>query len=447
LHRGNGILRVGLAVSLFLIITAIIVLPVPISAATFVPPKSTCSKSTSTCTLIPTTAAYVVASNPTVNYGADTVLDVESVSSGGIVTPTELTYLEFNTSIIPKGMSITSGVLTMYLTGKSNVATGQVGVYVANGSSWGQLAIDWDNRPSYSNTPLAVNYTIPYIGQNYTWSIGTVFPQVSQNLTLVLASPASTGILSFDNINSLYYPYLDVNFGPASTAVPPSVSKVTVTPASPSSEDLVTVSANITDNAPLSSVAFSYSINGSSTVDELMQLTSGTSYTAVIQRQSSGSFVSFTVTATNAQSQEATSSGNYTVTRPAYYYQLLANYDSLEAELANLTESLPTLQAWKSFQASYAALQASYTSLQEGYNSLQTRYQDSQAMASNLSSDLSALSAKLNSVTGQVSGVDEALANWKLIAVITFVIAALVDGLIVYEKVLSPRLKRSRAQR
>jgi hypothetical protein len=97
--------------------------------------------------LTPSADSYTNTAAPTTNYGAKTVLDVESAS--------QTTYIQFNLSSIPSGYTsadITQATLKIYVNAVS--APGSLNVVYVNGA-WTEGRIDASNAPALGTTIAA----------------------------------------------------------------------------------------------------------------------------------------------------------------------------------------------------------------------------------------------------------------------------------------------------
>ena len=96
-------------------------------------------------------------------------------------------------------------------------------------------------------------------------------------------------------------------------AVVPTIADVTMDPTAPTDADDVTISATITDDGSIASATLTYDA-GSGNTDVAMSNTSGDTYAGTVPVQTSGTTVSYTITATDNDGNSATSDeGSYTV--------------------------------------------------------------------------------------------------------------------------------------
>ena len=150
-------------------------------------------------------------------------------------------------------------------------------------------------------------------------------------------------------------------------AVVPTIADVTMDPASPTDADDVTISASITDDGTIVSATLTYD-NGSGDTDVTMSNTSGDTYAGTVPAQTSGTTVSYIITATDNDGNSTTSDeGSYTVLPSAgtitsiYDIQYVSNPDSNDASpLDGQTVSISgivTAEFWGSSSNRYLYVQ------------------------------------------------------------------------------------------
>jgi len=96
------------------------------------------------------------------------------------------------------------------------------------------------------------------------------------------------------------------DFNPDSYVSAPDISNITLNPSAPADGEAVTVSATITDDGTIASATLTYDA-GAGNVDSTMVNTSGDVYEAVIPGQSTGTQVSFYITAVDNDGNSTTS--------------------------------------------------------------------------------------------------------------------------------------------
>ena len=96
-------------------------------------------------------------------------------------------------------------------------------------------------------------------------------------------------------------------------AVVPTIADISIDPEAPTDADEVTISASITDDGSVSSATLTYD-TGTGDIDVAMSNTSGDTYAGTVPVQTSGTTVSYTITATDNDGNSATSDeSSYTV--------------------------------------------------------------------------------------------------------------------------------------
>lgn len=165
--------------------------------------------------LTPTGDAYTNTADPATNYGAKTLLDVES---------SQTTYIQFNLSSIPAGYTgatITKATLKLYA---NTVATaGSFNVDYINGT-WTETTIDASNAPALGTTiaasvPLVTADKNQYILIDVTtavqaWLNGT---EPNDGIALVANSPLNANFDSKESATTSHAPELDIVFASGGT--------------------------------------------------------------------------------------------------------------------------------------------------------------------------------------------------------------------------------------
>jgi len=101
--------------------------------------------------------SYTNSADPTTNYGAKTLLDVDAA--------TQITYIQFNLSSIPTGASISQATLKLYV--NAVTTAGAFEVYAVNGT-WSESTITYELAPALgividSNVPITTADKNQYI--------------------------------------------------------------------------------------------------------------------------------------------------------------------------------------------------------------------------------------------------------------------------------------------
>lgn len=106
------------------------------------------SAAAATVVLEPIADTYVYSSQPTTNYGPDPVLSSGDVVSGNTVVRW-ITYLKFDLSAIPDGLSVTGATLNLYqVNGAGFLLSGTDAAYVAD-DSWAEGTATYNTRPTF----------------------------------------------------------------------------------------------------------------------------------------------------------------------------------------------------------------------------------------------------------------------------------------------------------
>jgi hypothetical protein len=166
--------------------------------------------------LTPSQDAYTSTADPTTNYGAKTLLDVES---------SQTTYIQFNLSSIPSGYTsadITKATLKLYVNAAAKA--GSFNVDYINGT-WSEATITADNAPALGTTiqasvPLATADKNQYILIDITaavqaWLSGTA----NDGVALVGNSPVNATFDSKESTTTSHPPELDIVFASGGTGI------------------------------------------------------------------------------------------------------------------------------------------------------------------------------------------------------------------------------------
>jgi hypothetical protein len=166
--------------------------------------------------LTPSGDAYTNTADPTTNYGAKTLLDVESAS--------QTTYIQFDLSSIPSGYtsaSITKATLKLYV--NSVTTAGSFNVDFVNGS-WSEGKITANNAPALGTTiaasvPLTTANKNQYILIDITSALGDWLngSQANDGIALVGNSPLNATFDSKENTTTSHPAELDIVFAGGGT--------------------------------------------------------------------------------------------------------------------------------------------------------------------------------------------------------------------------------------
>lgn len=233
---------------------------------------------------------------PEIETGTSPVVINEAYSNGGRSTYGDLDWVElYNTST--KAVDI-SGFILYDKADKSDMVTIPANTTIA-GHAFLRVEVDVDGGFGlgsggdvvYLENSEGIVDVIEFgaLGVNEAWAAN---PDGSD--TFVVQTP-TPGVSNNDAVTN------------------PSITGVTHTPASPTSDEDVTVSATVTaGEGTLSSVVLKWKLNGAAQSDITMTA-SGNTYSVTIPAQVADAQVEYAVTATNSVDGEASIQGNYTV--------------------------------------------------------------------------------------------------------------------------------------
>src|SRR5580658_7533182 len=152
--------------------------------------------------------SYTNTADPTTNYGAKTLLDVDGA--------TQITYIQFNLASIPSGASVSQATLKLYV---NTVATaGSFNVDYVNGA-WSESTIDSNNAPPPGNA-IASNVSITtadknqYILINVTSALQAWLnaSETNNGIALVANSTFNATFDSKESTTTSHPPELDIVF-------------------------------------------------------------------------------------------------------------------------------------------------------------------------------------------------------------------------------------------
>jgi TGF-beta propeptide len=152
--------------------------------------------------------AFTNTADPTTNYGANVLLDVDGAS--------EISYIQFNLSSIPNGASVSQATLKLYVNAVTKA--GSFNVDYVNGT-WSEGTIDASNAPApgstiVSSVPITTADKNQYILINITpavvaWLNGS---QANDGLALVANSTFNASFDSKENTTTSHPAELDIVF-------------------------------------------------------------------------------------------------------------------------------------------------------------------------------------------------------------------------------------------
>jgi trimeric autotransporter adhesin len=104
--------------------------------------------------ITPLADSYTNTADPTTNYGAGTLLNVDGA--------TQIAYIQFNLASIPSGANVSQATLKLYV--NAVTAAGSFNIDFVNGA-WSESTIDASNAPAVGNT-IASNVNVTKNGKN-----------------------------------------------------------------------------------------------------------------------------------------------------------------------------------------------------------------------------------------------------------------------------------------
>ena len=168
--------------------------------------------------ITPSADAYTNTASPNTNYGAKTLLDVESAS--------QTTYVQFDLSSIPTGYdgsSVAKATLKLYV--NAVAAAGSFNVDYVNGA-WSESTISANLAPALGATiapsvPLAKSQAKDYVLVDITaavqaWLNGTVS---NDGIALVASSPLNASFDSKESTTQSHPPELDIVFASSGSGI------------------------------------------------------------------------------------------------------------------------------------------------------------------------------------------------------------------------------------
>ncbi|WP_411374071.1 Ig-like domain-containing protein [Arthrobacter sp. MPF02] len=257
-----------------------------------------------TVTLTATADAYVSSGAATSNYGASTVLGVDS-------SPTEVTYLKFDLSAYA-GRTIESATLQLRSAGSGSIGTQNVKLVADD--SWTETGVTYNSRPALGTGLGTFGPTTTNTNYNITLTASGLAAELGQHLSLGLDANSSDGLdlNSKEASSGAYPPKLVLVLAGDSTGGGGTTDTTapTVTATSPADKATdVAVGTNVTgtlseaiDAASVSSSSFTLatgttavsaavtydSTNKVATLNPGADLAAGTTYTATLKGGTGG---------------------------------------------------------------------------------------------------------------------------------------------------------------
>jgi len=163
-------------------------------------------------TLYPIADSYVSSENPDTNYGNATSLILY------INSRERYAYTMFDLSSIPSNATILSGTLWLSLRGISGFSA-SIGAYHCNDTSWTELGITWNNKPSFAPKATGTCYFYGWVSLGYYgWS-------VTADVKAAFSTGKLTEVLKFVRSDL----YTSASFGSRETTYGPELVVVYVT--------------------------------------------------------------------------------------------------------------------------------------------------------------------------------------------------------------------------
>jgi hypothetical protein len=158
--------------------------------------------------ITPSADSYTNSADPTTNFGAKTLLDVDGAS--------QTTYIQFNLSSIPSGATVSQATLKLYVNAVTTAGSFNVN-YVS--SAWSEGTVDFSNAPTQgaaiaSNVAVTTADKNQYILINVTpavqaWLSGS---ETNDGIALVANSTFNATFDSKENTTTSHAPELDIVF-------------------------------------------------------------------------------------------------------------------------------------------------------------------------------------------------------------------------------------------
>lgn len=150
-----------------------------------------------TISLSPIADAYVDSDDSYTNFGHEPDLSVD-------VYLWKITYIQFNLSNIPSGITIHRVKLVLHV---SDGDANDIVCYKSNDTAWGEYSINWENRPSYTGDAVKGTYSASL--EESVWEIDNFVNTSSSSgkITLVLIDDASTSASPSALFYSREHPY------------------------------------------------------------------------------------------------------------------------------------------------------------------------------------------------------------------------------------------------
>ena len=169
-----------------------------------------------TTTLYSVADAYVNSSSLDSNYGEAEQIYVSAD------TEQDFAYVMFDLSSIPSGANIISAKLSLYLSSTGGdiywYPADTIGAYYCSDTSWTELGITWNNKPSFSSEPTdswsfsIIYYVEVYKSWNVTEDVRKALPTGKLTEVVKFESKTGDGYVLFSSKDGANRPKLEVEY-------------------------------------------------------------------------------------------------------------------------------------------------------------------------------------------------------------------------------------------
>jgi len=189
------------------------------------------ANSSTTVTVFSVADAYVNSSSSDTNYGDVGYLYVSAISEQDFM------YVMFNLSSIPSNANITSATLKLYLSSTGGqiywLPADKIGAYYCSDSSWTELGITWNNKPSFNPEPTDT-FSFPvvwlekvYKSWNVTEDVRTALPSGTLTEVLKFTNKTGNGYAIFQSREGSNKPKLEVEYATKSLIIETTIGGTT----------------------------------------------------------------------------------------------------------------------------------------------------------------------------------------------------------------------------
>lgn len=118
-----------------------------------------------------------------------------------------------------------------------------------------------------------------------------------------------------------------INYG--AVVIPPTISNITQTPDYPKSNETITITGNVTDDGNVTSVVLNWGLSSGNLTNAINMSANGSNYSAQIPGQADGTFLYYSITATDNDGQ-STTSVEYVTQVQDKPQRLFADFDNID---------------------------------------------------------------------------------------------------------------------